>query len=131
MGLRGGLGLVVILSGCASARPVEAWGRECRMEMDPERRLELVRRIMGTGEELAIPVLIDCLASVRTLGKAPDRVYRAKAIVPNDTAPPEFWGLHVLTGQDFDLDIDKWSAWYEAHRGRFEWDGGTRRFVVR
>lgn len=123
--------LVLLAAGCASVLPVERWGRECRDEMDPVKRLELVRQIMGTADERAIPVLIDCLASAKNLGKMPDRVYRAKAVIPNDTAPAEFWGLYVLTAQDFDLDIEKWSAWYDSHRGRFEWDGGNRRFIVR
>jgi len=123
--------ILSLLAGCASVPPVEEWGRECRMEMDRERRLALVRQIMGTGDERAIPVLIDCLASVKRLGKTPDRVYRAKAIDPYDTAPPEFWGLNIVTGQDYDMDIEKWSAWYESHRGRFEWDGAMRRFVAK
>ena len=93
--------------------------------MDPAKRLELVRQIMGTGDERAIPVLIDCLAALKRLGKTPDRVYRAKAIIPNETAPPEFWGLYVLTTKDFDLDIDKWSAWYDSQRGRLAWTAAT------
>ena len=123
--------LALFLAGCSAIPPVEQWGRDCRDEMDPARRLELVRQIMGTGDERAIPVLIECLDALKRMGKTPDRVYRAKAIVPNDTAPPEFWGLNVLTGQDFDLDVEKWSAWYESHRGRFDWDGGRRRFVAK
>jgi len=123
--------LSAALAGCASATPVEQWGRECQAEMEPAKRLELVRQIMGSGDERAIPALIECLASLKRLGKTPDRVYRAKAIIPNETAPPEFWALYVLTGQDFDLDLDKWSAWYDGCRGRLVWDGGNRRFVPR
>jgi len=119
---------MVLAAGCAGTPPVVQWGRACEAEMEPEKRLELVRQIMGTGDERAIPVLIDCLAAAKRYGKSPDRVYRARAIVPNDTAPPEFWALHVLTGQDFDLDLDRWSAWYEGRRGRLAWDGGKRRF---
>ena len=126
-----GLLVLGVLAGCSSLSPVEEWGVECRDEMDPARRLELVRRIMATGDERAIPVLIDCLEAMKRLGKTPDRVYRAKAIIPNETAPPEFWGLYVLTAQDFDLDRDKWTRWYESHRGRLVWDGGNRRFVPR
>jgi len=131
--LRKGARVLVLLAlaGCAAVPPVEQWGRECREEMDPAKRLELVRQIMGTGDERAIPVLIDCLAALKRLGKTPDRVYRAKAIIPNETAPPEFWGLYVLTTKDFDLDIEKWSAWYDSQRGRLAWDGGNRRFVPR
>ncbi len=99
--------------------------------MDPVVRLDIVRRIIQTGEEEAIPVLIDCLEEARRLAKGPDRVYGAVAVEPNVTAPPEFWGLHVITGQDFDLDIARWRAWYEAGRGRFVWDGGARRFRTR
>ncbi len=123
-------GLLAALASCASAPAVEEWGRACEAETDPAARLELVRRIMGTGEEGAIPVLIDCLAAARRLGKGPDRVYGTAAVVPNETAPPEFWALHVLTGQDFDLDLDKWRDWYRLHRGRLSWDGGRRRFFV-
>jgi hypothetical protein len=122
---------VILTAGCAETPPVVVWGRQCQAEMDPDHRLDLVRQIMATGDERAIPVLIECLATVKRDGKTPDRVYRARAIVPNDTAPPEFWALHVLTGQDFDLDVDRWSAWYELHRGRLAWDGGRRRFADR
>ncbi len=99
--------------------------------MDPARRLDLVRRIVDTGDERAIPVLIDCLEAARRLAKKPDRVYGAAAVEPNETAPPEFWGLHVVTGQDFDLDARRWRGWYEARRGRLAWDGGARRFIER
>ena len=119
----------VALAGCAALSPVEEIGKECEGEMDPSRRLELVRRIMGTGDERAIPVLIGCLDALKRLGKTPDRVYRAKAIIPNETAPPEFWGLYILTAQDFDLDLDNWRRWYESCRGRLVWDGGNRRFI--
>ncbi len=99
--------------------------------MDPVRRLDLVRKIIVSGEEESIPVLIDCLEEARRRAKTPDRVYGAVAIEPNVTVPPEFWGLHVITGQDFDLDAGRWRAWYEARRGRFVWEGGSRRFLVR
>lgn len=120
--------ILLLAAGCAGTPEVVRWGWKCEPEMDPARRLEIVREIMASGDERAIPVLIDCLSAAKRYGKTPDRVYRAKAIVPNDTAPPEFWALHVLTGQDFDLDVDRWSDWYEARRGRLAWDGGKRRF---
>lgn len=129
--IRRAVPILLAAAGCVSLSPVERWGRQCRDEMDPSRRLELVREIMASGDEQAIPVLIGCLASLKDLGKTPDRIYRAKAIIPNETAPPEFWGLYVITAQDFDLDIERWSAWYDARRGRFAWDGGNRRFVVK
>src|SRR5262245_48317332 len=95
--------ILLVTAGCAASPPVVQWGEECAGEMDKVRRLELVRKIMGTGDPRSIPVLIDCLAALKRLGKTPDRVYRTKAILPNDTAPPEFWGLYTITGQDFDL----------------------------
>ena len=119
----------VLLAGCAGTPEVVRLGWKCQPEMDPVLRLEFVREIMASGDEQSIPVLIDCLAAAKRYGKAPDRVYRAKAIVPNDTAPPEFWGLHVLTGQDFDLDLEKWGEWYDRNRGKLQWDGGRRRFI--
>ena len=94
----------ILAAGCAGTPPVVAWGRQCQAEMDPDHRLDLVRQIMATGDERAIPVLIECLASVKRDGKTPDRVYRARAIVPNDTAPPEFWALNVLTGTNSTAD---------------------------
>jgi hypothetical protein len=115
---------------CAAPPPVVTWGRECEASRDPEHRLELVRKIMATGDERSIPVLIDCLAAAKDMGKGPDRQYAARTVVPNDTAPPEFWGLYILTQKDFDLDVDKWRRWYEGNRGRFQWDGATRRFYL-
>jgi hypothetical protein len=116
--------------GCAGA-PVDSWGRECRGETDAKRRLELVRSIVDSGDERSIPVLIDCLGSVKAEKKGPPRVEGARAIVPNETAPPELWGLYVLTGQDHGMDIGKWSEWYESRRGKLQWDPGTRRFMPR
>lgn len=123
--------LALLMAGCASLSPVERWGADCVAAKDPARRLELVRNIMSTGDERAIPVLIDCLESARKVGKGPDRVYSASTVEPNVTATPEFWALYVLTGKDFDFDVDNWRAWYELHRGRLAWDGGRRRFFVR
>ena len=111
--------------------PVVEWGQECESEMDRVRRLQLVRKIISTGDERAIPVLIDCLAAFKRYGKSPDRVYESGTIEPNVTAPPEFWGLYILTRRDFDLDVEKWRAWYELNEGRFVWDGGKRRFIVK
>ena len=122
---------LILAAGCAGTPEFVKRGWACEAEMDPTRRLEYVREIMASGDERAIPVLIDCLAAAKRYGKSPDRVYRAKAIVPNDTAPPEFWALNVLTGQDFDLDLEKWSAWYDLHRGRLAWDGGKRQFYTK
>lgn len=123
--------LLCLLGGCASGSGLEEWGRECRATMDPSRRLELVRRLVRSGDERAIPVLIDCLDAFRRMAKTPDRDYSAPTVEPNVTVPAEFWGLHVLTGQDFDLDVGRWRRWYERHEGRLIWDGGKRRFVVR
>lgn len=123
--------LVLWLASCASVPPLEELGLQCREERDPARRLDLVRRILDAGDERSIPVLIDCLEAARKTGKGPDRVYGVGTIEPNVTVPPEFWGLYLLTGKDFDLDADKWRAWYEAHRGRLVWDGGKRRFFVK
>ena len=123
--------LLVTAGGCASLPPVEQWGRDCRSEMDPARRLELVRKIISTGDERAIPILIDCLESFKRLGKKPDRLYGGGMIEPNVTAPAEFWGLYIVTRMDYDLDVDKWRAWYELHEGQFVWDGGTRRFILK
>jgi hypothetical protein len=124
-------GLLFVLGSCASAAPLEEWGRACEAEMNPAARLDLVRKIIATGDQGAIPVLIDCLAAVRRRGKPPDRVYGSAAVIPNETAPPEFWALYIVTGQDFDLDVEKWRAWYDLHRGRLAWDGGRRRFFVK
>jgi hypothetical protein len=128
---RAALGALLGAAACAGSPPFVGWGRECESALDPGRRLELVRQIMGAGDERVLPVLIDCLAAAKRRGKGPDRDYKAKVVVPNETAPPEFWALHVLTGQDFDLDLDRWSAWYDVHRGRLEWDGAKRRFFPR
>ena len=98
---------------------------------DPAERLSLVKKLMVSGDPECIPVLIDCLEDMKRDGKGPDRIYEASSVEPNITAPPEFWALYVLTGQDFDLEIGKWRAWYERVRGRLVWDGGPRRFVVR
>ena len=86
---------------------------------------------MRTGDEESIPILIDGLEVMKRRGKGPDRVYEATSIEPNVTAPPEFWGLFILTGMDSDLDLAKWRAWYERVRGRLVCDGGPRRFVVK
>lgn len=123
--------LLLALAGCASVPLVERWGRECESEMDPVRRLELVRKIISTGDERAIPVLIDCLEAFKRRGKKPDRRYESKTIQPNVTAPAEFWGLYIVTRKDYDLDVHKWRAWYELHEGKFSWDGGTRRFILK
>lgn len=122
--------LGVLASGCASRPRVEEWGLECRAEREPGRRLDLVRRMMESGDERAIPALADCLEAARLQGKLPDRVYGSGVIEPNVTVPAELWGLIILTGQDFDLDFARWRAWYAERRGRLQWDGGRRRFSV-
>ncbi len=122
---------VLALAGCASASPLEEWSLRCREERDPARRLDLVRRMVDSGDERAIPALIDCLEAARKAGKGPDRVYGVGTVEPNVTVPPEFWGLYLLTGKDFDLDAAKWREWYEAHRGRLVWDGAKRRFFLK
>ena len=122
------LGLCV---GCAGASELELIGGECMASNDRRQRLDLVKKWMVTGDLECIPILINCLEAMKRAGKGPDRNYEADSIEPNVTAPPEFWALYVLTGQDFDLEIGKWRAWYERVRGRLVWDGGTRRFIVR
>jgi hypothetical protein len=117
-------------TGCAGV-PVEDWGRECQSEMNPSKRLDLVKRIVESHDERAIPVLIDCWAAAKRLAKKPDRVHDARTIEPNETASCELWGLWLITRQDFDDDIDRWRAWYEERRGKLVWEGGARRFVPR
>src|ERR1051326_6255061 len=90
---------IVFLGACAASPRVVEWGEECCAEMDRVKRLEIVRKIMATGDERAIPVLIDCLSALKRYGKTPDRVYRTKAIMPNDTAPPEFWRSEEHTSE--------------------------------
>jgi hypothetical protein len=124
------IAFLALVAGCASA-PVDTWGRDCRDERDPQKRLALVRNIVDSGDERAIPVLIDCLESVRVNKKGPERVENARAIVPNQTAPPELWGLYVLTSQDFGMDTARWKDWYESRQGRFVWDPGSRKFTVK
>ncbi len=123
--------VLALLASCASAPPLQELGLRCQEERDPAVRLDLVRRIIDSGEPAAIPVLIDCLEAARKTGKGPDRVYGVGTIEPNVTVPPEFWGLYLLTGKDFDLDAGKWRAWYEAYRERLVWDGGKRGFIVK
>ena len=125
------VGSTLLAAGCAGPSSVPELGRECESTADPVRRLELVRRIVDFGDERSIPVLIDCLEAARRQAKKPDRVYGTVAVEPNETVPPEFWGLHVITGQDFDMDEKKWRDWYGTWRGRLVWDGGTRRFRPR
>ena len=123
--------LLLLAGGCAATSPLDDWGQQCMATNDRARRLDLVKRLMSSGDEESIPILINCLEVMKRRGKGPDRVYEAASIEPNVTAPPEFWALFILTGMDFDLDIGKWRAWYERVRGRLVWDGGPRRFVVR
>ena len=123
--------LLVLFGGCAGASEIDLLGHECMASNDKILRLSLVKKLMVTGDQNSIPILINCLEVMKRDGKGPDRKYEAAAIEPNVTAPPEFWALYVLTGQDFDLDIGKWRAWYERVRGQLVWDGGSRRFIVR
>lgn len=123
--------LLLAFAGCASAGTLDDWGRRCIGTTDRAERLEMVERLMRSGDEACIPVLIDCLESMKARGKGPDRVYDAAFMQPNVTAPPETWALVTITGMDFDLDIPKWRAWYDRVRGRLTWDGGPRRFIVR
>jgi len=122
---------LLLPAACAGGATVAEWGNECAAEMDPGRRLELVRNLVDSADERAIPALIDCLEAVRKRGKTPDRVYGTGTIEPNVTVPAELWGLHLLTGQDFDFDLPRWRAWYEKHQGKLSWDGGKRRFIPR
>ena len=123
--------LLALFGGCAGASELDLLGDECMSSNDRHRRLALVKKLMVSGDRECIPILINCLEAMKRHGKGPDRVYEATSIEPNVTVPPEFWALYVLTGQDFDLDIAKWRAWYERVRGWLVWDGGSRRFIVR
>lgn len=106
---------------------MQKWGAECMAELDPERRRELVTSIINSGDPGSIPVLIDGLEEVKRRAKKPDRDPKVKHLDPH-SAGPELWGLYVLTGQDFDLDIRRWRDWWVENQGKLDWDPINRRF---
>ena len=121
--------ILAALAGCSSVPTLDQWGQECRDAYEPAVRMSRVRALVGSGQERAIPILIDCLEDYKRKGKKPDRNYQATAWDPNVTVPAELWGLWMLTSRDFDFDVPKWRAWYANHEGRLDWDGGYKRFV--
>ena len=123
--------ILIALGGCSSTpmTPLERWGLQCQDSTDPDYRMARVRALVNSGDERAIPILIDCLESYKNDGKRPDRNYQTTSWVPNVSVSPELWGVWILTRQDFDLKIVKWRAWYAFNKGKLEWDGGERRFV--
>ena len=124
------LWLLALLPACASAPQVVRWGQRCMDETDPHQRLGWVQRIIDTRDKRAIPVLIDCLEDAKRNLKKPDRDYDSTVIKPL-THGPELWGLYVLTGKDFDRDIQKWRNWWIENHDKLEWDAGRRGFRLK
>ena len=121
--------LLIVLAGCSATSPLEEVGEACIDSTDPAARMRCVRALVNSGSEEAIPILIDCLESVKEEGKLPDRNYQAKSWEPNVSVPAELWGIWMITRQDFDFDIEKWRLWYEINKGKLTWDGADRRFI--